>query len=157
MPRSCGALPGLEFVPGGRHDLAAKEAVRPVMEEGQGSQKDRRIDTTLYTDKKEGAEKLLERITAIDVKAEKPELVGKYREFPLKAGFNGFLQEYEVLLCGQREYKIKMGGDAAGNITRLNNALSKIPEYLTEEKAELQNLSAQIERGKSANKKSSRN
>lgn len=111
------------------------------------------VDTTLYTDKKEGAEKLLERITAIDIKAEKPELVGKYRGFPLKAGFNGFLQEYEVLLCGQREYKIKMGGDAAGNITRLNNALSKIPEYLTEEKAELQNLSAQIERGKEELKK----
>lgn len=37
--RSCGTL---SFVPGGQHDLAAKEAVRPVMEGGQGSQKGRR-------------------------------------------------------------------------------------------------------------------
>ena len=35
-----------------------------------------------------------------------------------------------VRLCGQEQYKVEMGADARGNITRLDNALAYVPEKL---------------------------
>ncbi|GEM_PF-809598 len=107
-----------------------------------------KVDGTLYRDKKEGAERLLERVAAIDMGTDAPEHCGEYRGFRLKAAFNAIMKEYQIWLCGEREYKVSVGRDALGNIARLNNALLKIPEQIEMEKLEMQDLSDQIERGK---------
>ena len=111
-----------------------------------------KIDNVVYNDKKEGAKMLLTKITSFD---EAKELVdiGEYRGFLIKGGFNGMTQEYYVNLCGKQTYNVEIGQDELGNITRLNNALSKIPTEVKRIKENIDNLYKQIEEGKEELKK----
>lgn len=111
-----------------------------------------KVDDALYLDKKEGAERLMAQITLIGTD-DKPETVGEYRGFVLKASFDGIAKEYKMWLCGEYEYKVTVGSDPVGNITRLNNALQKIPAEIQACKNEMQDLSAQIARGEEELKK----
>lgn len=49
----------------------------------------------------------------------------------------------------QVAYSIELGESAAGNITRIDNARGKLPEYLDECRAKLANLHQQLESAKS--------
>ena len=111
-----------------------------------------KIDNVVYNDKKEGAKMLLMKITSFD---EVKELVdiGEYRGFLIKGGFNGMTKEYYVNLCGKQTYNVEIGQDELGNITRLNNALSKIPTEVKRIKENIDNLYKQIEEGKEELKK----
>jgi hypothetical protein len=44
--------------------------------------------------------------------------------------FDVFTKEVSMLLRGAMTYKVELGNDALGNITRINNALEKLPEHL---------------------------
>ena len=57
-------------------------------------------------------------------------------------------QEFELFLKGRSEYKISLGNDIYGNITRIDNALSNIGKELEENKDELENTKKQFENAK---------
>ncbi len=109
------------------------------------------IDSVVYTDKKEGAEMLLKKVSAIFTN--EPVQIGVYRGFNMKVSFDSFEKEYNIYLCGKTEHKATVGNDALGNIMRLDNALERIPKALKDYKEEIDILLTQIENGKEELKK----
>ena len=73
------------------------------------------------------------------------EEIGEYRGMKLELQINVARQEFELFLKGKSEYKISLGNDIYGNITRIDNALSNIGKELEENKDELENTKKQFE------------
>ncbi|MCI8373744.1 MAG: DEAD/DEAH box helicase family protein [Lachnospiraceae bacterium] len=97
-----------------------------------------------YTDKAEAGTALLDAIQ--DVTDEEPANVGSYRGFGLSIKFKGFT--HKLSLKGAVAYQVELGTDARGNLTRIDNALDKIPERLEEYETTLANLLQQQEAAK---------
>ena len=76
------------------------------------------------------------------------EEIGEYRGMKLELQINVAKQEFELFLKGNSEYKISLGNDIYGNITRIDNALSNIGKELEENKDELKNTKKQFENEK---------
>ena len=76
------------------------------------------------------------------------EEIGEYRGMKLELQINVAKQEFELFLKGNSEYKISLGNDIYGNITRIDNALSNIGKELEENKDELKNTKKQFENAK---------
>ena len=76
------------------------------------------------------------------------EEIGEYRGMKLELQINIARQEFELFLKGKSEYKISLGNDIYGNITRIDNALSNIGKELEENKDELENTKKQFENAK---------
>lgn len=76
------------------------------------------------------------------------EEIGEYRGMKLELQINVARQEFELFLKGRSEYKISLGNDIYGNITRIDNALSNIGKELEENKDELENTKKQFENAK---------
>lgn len=76
------------------------------------------------------------------------EEIGEYRGMKLELQINVARQEFELFLKGRSEYKISLGNDIYGNITRIDNALSNIGKELEENKEELENTKKQFENAK---------
>lgn len=76
------------------------------------------------------------------------EEIGEYRGMKLELQINIARQEFELFLKGRSEYKISLGNDIYGNITRIDNALSNIGKELEENKDELENTKKQFENAK---------
>ena len=110
-----------------------------------------KIDGVVYTDKKEGGETLLKKISShLTIE---PTEIGVYRGFTMKAYFDNFSKEFSVYLCGKAEHKTIIGNDSLGNITRLDNTLDRISKKAEEVQKEIDNLHTQIEMGKEELKK----
>ena len=93
---------------------------------------------------------LVETILEICKTKENSELeeIGEYRGMKLELQINVARQEFELFLKGKSEYKISLGNDIYGNITRIDNALSNIGKELEENKNELENTKKQFENAK---------
>ena len=98
-----------------------------------------------YTEKAEAGTALLDAIQ--DVTDEEPVIIGSYRGFGLSARFTGFA--HKLSLKGAVSYNVELGTDARGNLTRLDNALNKLPERLADYETTLANLLQQQEAAKS--------
>ena len=59
------------------------------------------------------------------------EEIGEYRGMKLELQINVAKQEFELFLKGNSEYKISLGNDIYGNITRIDNALYNIKKIDT--------------------------
>ena len=62
--------------------------------------------------------------------------------------YDSFRSEFQVFLKGSMSHRIALGIDARGNITRMDNALSGVPEKLEQAKETLTNLYNQQEAAK---------
>lgn len=67
-----------------------------------------------------------------------PVPLGKYRGFDLELSFEPFEKVYQIKIKGSISRTIFLGTDAGGNITRIDNAIEKIPERLETKKQELE-------------------
>lgn len=97
-----------------------------------------------YTDKAEAGTALLDAIQ--DVTDEEPVSVGSYRGFGLSVKFTGLT--HELKLKGAVAYQVELGTDARGNLTRIDNALDRLPERLKDYETILSNLFQQQEAAK---------
>ena len=75
-----------------------------------------------------------------EVKGADPVPVGSYRGFTMSVSFDAFRQEYMLLLKGQMTHRATLGTDPRGNLTRIDNALSQMPQRLEAVKNQLDNL-----------------
>ena len=75
-----------------------------------------------------------------EVKGTDPVPVGSYRGFAMSVSFDAFRQEYMLLLKGQMTHRAALGTDPRGNLTRIDNALSQMPQRLEAVKNQLDNL-----------------
>ena len=73
-----------------------------------------------------------------------PVPLGKYRGFDLELSFDTFEKAYQVKIKGSLSRSVSLGTDTIGNITRIDNAIEKIPERLEAKKQELTTLEQQF-------------
>ncbi|MCI9349252.1 MAG: DEAD/DEAH box helicase family protein [Oscillibacter sp.] len=77
---------------------------------------------------------------------EKLAALGEYRGFSVQLRLKG--ENYIVAMKGTLTYTADLSTDAVGNITRMNNALEKIPERLAAEKEYRVRLESELEAAK---------
>ena len=96
-----------------------------------------------YTEKKAAGLALLESVK----KMTRPDLVplGQYRGFAMKLSLNILTGQHVVTLTHMMQYRVELGPDVYGNITRLDNALAGISAEITESEEKLKNLKTQLE------------
>lgn len=98
-----------------------------------------------FTEKKEAGEKILSLCQTITNTA--PSLfIGNYRGFDMKLGFQD--KHFEIILEQVNNYKIELGEDIFGNITRINHAVENIPHLLDKQKEKLTQLQLELEKAK---------
>lgn len=59
-----------------------------------------------------------------------PVEIGSYRGFRMEVYYDSFNTHFCLNLCGKAKYKVDLGSDALGNLTRIENELGKIPVRL---------------------------
>ena len=62
--------------------------------------------------------------------------------------YDAFNNKFELTLKGKSSYKVEVGTDGIGNITRINNVLTDIPSLLTKAEERLETLHTQMESAK---------
>ena len=122
------------FIAGLEADMATL-AAHPHPEDGFAGM-EVRGDT--LTDKENAGAALLD--ACKEVKGADPVPVGSYRGFTMSVSFDAFRQEYMLLLKGQMTHRATLGTDPRGNLTRIDNALSQMPQRLEAVKNQLDNL-----------------
>ena len=92
----------------------------------------------ILTDKENAGAALLD--ACGEVKSSEPVQLGTYRGFTMSVAFDAFNQEYKLQLKGQMTHRVELGKDPRGNLTRIDNALSSMPDRLQGTKSQLDNL-----------------
>ncbi|ETT54671.1 putative helicase [Paenibacillus sp. FSL H8-237] len=77
-----------------------------------------------------------------------PQEMGTYLGFSLWLSFDSFSKEYKATLRGALGHTVTFGADASGNISRINNALSDLPNKLVYYRDQLSTLKQQMETAK---------
>ena len=90
------------------------------------------------TDKENAGAALLD--ACKEVKGSDPVQVGSYRGFAMFVTFDAFQKEYMLQLKGSMTHRTALGADPRGNLTRIDNALSQMPQRLESVKVQLDNL-----------------
>ena len=88
-----------------------------------------------------------------EIKNSEPVQIGSYRGFAMSVFFDAWRQEYTLLLKGKMTHRASLGTDPRGNLTRIDNALTQMPQRLEATKAQLDDLyqqqaAAKVEVGK---------
>ena len=122
------------FIQGFEADLEAL-AAHPHPEDGFAGME---IRGDVLTDKENAGAALLD--ACKEVKGSEPVQIGSYRGFTMSVEFSAWKQEYTLLLKGQMTHRASLGTDPRGNLTRIDNALSQMPQRLEATKAQLDNL-----------------
>ena len=98
------------------------------------------------TDKDNAGAALLEAFK--DVKGMEPVSIGTYRGLQMSLTLEDFGREYVLTLKGQMSHRVSLGKDARGNLTRIDNVLSAIPERIQNIQNSLGSIYAQMETAK---------
>lgn len=77
-----------------------------------------------------------------------PAPIGKYRGFTLVLSFDTFTKVFHLTLKNVLSHSITLGADVFGNKSRIDNALSGMPEKLESCKRSLEDLRRQVEEAK---------
>ena len=135
------------FIQGFEADLETL-ATHPHPEDGFAGM-EVRGDT--LTDKENAGAALLD--ACKEIKNSEPVQIGSYRGFAMSVFFDAWRQEYTLLLKGKMTHRASLGTDPRGNLTRIDNALTQMPQRLEATKAQLDDLyqqqaAAKVEVGK---------
>ena len=71
--------------------------------------------------------------------------IGNYLGFDLSLGFNFMQKTFYLEVKNKHSYIVELGSDPSGNIIRIDNQLSKLPDYLTNNQEKLETLKQQFE------------
>ena len=99
-----------------------------------------------YTEKADAGKAIIEVCRQMESPA--PILLGRYRGFELELSFNTMERIYEVKIQGKSSRKIALGDDVFGNISRIDNAIERIPDVLEDKRLDLENTEKQLENAK---------
>ena len=104
-----------------------------------------------YTEKADAGEMLL--AICKDYPMSAPTEIGSYRGFRMEIYYDTVNAHYCMNLCGKAKHKMDLGADALGNLTRIENELSKLPARLEAAKTKKAETIAQLETAKEEIKK----
>ena len=116
----------------------AKEHPKPLEDTFVGIE----VKGVSYSEKAEGGQKIID--ACKEMTSPDPVPLGKYRGFDLELSFDTFEKAYQVKIKGSLSRSVSLGTDAIGNITRIDNAIEKIPERLEAKSRELSTLEQQF-------------
>ena len=128
-----------ETIAGLEKDISlAKEHPKPLDDTFVGIE----VKGVSYSEKAEGGQKIID--ACKEMTSPDPVPLGKYRGFELELSFDTFEKAYQVKIKGSLSRSVSLGTDAIGNITRIDNAIEKIPERLEAKSRELSALEQQF-------------
>ena len=128
-----------ELISGLESDLKrANEHPKPTDDRFVGIE----VQGVFFSERVDAGQKIIEACTKMT--SPDPIPLGKYRGFDLELFFEAFEKVYQVKVKGDSSRTISLGTDAAGNITRIDNAIEKIPERLELQKQELESVEKQL-------------
>ncbi len=104
-----------------------------------------------YTEKADAGEMLLAICKDYPMSASTE--IGSYRGFRMEIYYDTVNAHYCMNLCGKAKHKVDLGADALGNLTRIENELSKLPVRLEAAKTKKAETIAQLETAKEEIKK----
>ncbi|MFR2974913.1 MAG: LPD25 domain-containing protein [Ruminococcus sp.] len=104
-----------------------------------------------YTEKADAGEMLL--AICKDYPMSAPTEIGSYRGFRMEIYYDTVNTHYCMKLCGKAKHKVDLGADALGNLTRIENELSKLPARLEAAKTKKAETIVQLETAKEEIKK----
>ena len=128
-----------ELIAGLESDLKrANEHQKPTDDRFVGIE----VQGVFFSERVDAGQKIIEACTKMT--SPDPIPLGKYRGFDLELSFEAFEKVYQVKVKGEASRTISLGTDAAGNITRIDNAIEKIPERLELQRQELESVEKQL-------------
>jgi len=105
------------------------------------------VDGKTYTDKKEAGAAFLESCRKLKI-GEKEKPIGRYKGFEMSVSFDSFNSCYYITLKNNLSHKVEIGNDTLSNITRIDNALNKLPEKLNNYKNKLEEINNNLKLAK---------
>ena len=104
------------------------------------------IGDHVYTEKKEAGQAIIEACKAM--KSPEPVPLGTYRGLSMELFYSSVGQEFVIALHGKGTYKVPLGTDIYGNITRLDNKMNELPDNLSRCREQLETAKSQLETAK---------
>lgn len=104
------------------------------------------IGDHVYTEKKEAGQAIIEACKAM--KSPEPVPLGTYRGLSMELSYSSVSQEFVIALHGKGTYKVPLGTDIYGNITRLDNKMNELPDNFTRSREQLETAKSQLETAK---------
>ena len=138
-----------ERIAGYENDAALAEQHKP---QGEDKFCPMTLKGVTYTEKADAGEMLL--AICKDYPMSAPTEIGSYRGFRMEIYYDTVNAHYCMNLCGKAKHKVDLGADALGNLTRIENELSKLPARLEAAKTKKAETIAQLETAKEEIKKS---
>ncbi len=109
------------------------------------------IEDASYSEKKAAGTAILAACKAMTSPESKE--IGSYRGFKLELSFETFEKQYVLTLVGSLRHSVPLGADIFGNISRIDNMISSLPdkmvgckERLADTKNQLENAKTEVER-----------
>lgn len=137
-----------ERIAGYENDAALAEQHKP---QGEDKFCPMTLKGVTYTEKADAGEMLL--AICKDYPMSAPTEIGSYRGFQMEIYYDTVNAHYCMNLCGKAKHKLDLGADALGNLTRIENELSKLPARLEAAKTKKAETIAQLETAKEEIKK----
>lgn len=137
-----------ERIAGYENDAALAEQHKP---QGEDKFCPMTLKGVTYTEKADAGEMLL--AICKDYPTSAPTEIGSYRGFRMEIYYDTVKAHYCMNLCGKAKHKVDLGSDALGNLTRIENELSKLPARLEAAKTKKAEIIAQLETAKEEIKK----
>lgn len=137
-----------ERIAGYENDAALAEQHKP---QGEDKFCPMTLKGVTYTEKADAGEMLL--AICKDYPMSAATEIGSYRGFRIEIYYDTVNAHYCMNLCGKAKHKVDLGADALGNLTRIENELSKLPARLEAAKTKKAETIAQLETAKEEIKK----
>ena len=137
-----------ERIAGYENDAALAEQHKP---QGEDKFCPMTLKGVTYTEKADAGEMLL--AICKDYPMSAPTEIGSYRGFRMEIYYDTVNAHYCMNLCGKAKHKVDLGSDALGNLTRIENELSKLLARLEAAKTKKAETIAQLETAKEEIKK----
>ena len=135
-------------IAGYENDVALAEQHKP---QGEDKFCPMTLKGVTYTEKADAGEMLL--AICKDYPMSAPTEIGSYRGFRMEIYYDTVNAHYCMNLCGKAKHKMDLGADALGNLTRIENELSKLPARLEAAKTKKAETIVQLETAKEEIKK----
>ena len=132
-----------ERIAGYENDAALVEQHKP---QGEDKFCPMTLQGVTYTEKADAGQMLL--ALCKENPLSKPTEIGSYRGFKLEVYYDPVNSNYCLNLCGKSRHKVELGSDALGNLTRIENELSRLPAMLTAAKTRKEEIVTQLENAK---------
>ncbi len=129
-----------EKIDGLKEDISTYNANRPEDPEAFRMT----VAGKVFEDRKEAGTSIIAMCKELKAFRE-PTEIGEYLGMKMAASFDPFMQKFNVTMKGKLSHDVEIGGDASGNITRINNVLDGMAKRLEDAVNKLENVEHQLE------------